>query len=149
MTEQVSNGLEAAEQRRQRLRAFMDRLEAALAEPPGQDPDAWRDRLSQLVDQLDDELRSHVEGTEGPGGLFEEVMTAAPRLSTQVERVRGEHSMLRDRATLLRAVIEGDDTVEAIRTAGLDVLTALIIHRQHGADLLYETYWVDVGGLSG
>lgn len=149
MADQVTDGREAAERRRERLRQLMDRLEAALAEPHGAGPDAWRARLSGLGDDLDVEWRAHVAGTEGEEGLFDGVMAAAPRLATAVERVRDEHpTIAADLARFRDAVEEGADP-DAIRRAGLSLLTALIVHRQHGADLLYEAYWVDVGGQSG
>jgi hypothetical protein len=148
MPDQVTNGREAVEQRRRRLRRLMDRLEAALAEPPGAGIDVWCARLSDLAGELDTEWRGHVEGTEGPGGLFEEVVAAAPRLASHVERVRDEHPPLRQQLDRFVATVDGRD-VDAIRAAGLELLTALVVHRQHGADLLYEAYWVDVGGLSG
>lgn len=142
-------GWEAAEHRRERLRRLMDELESSLAEPPGAGPDTWRSRLSDVGDRLDAEWRSHVAATEGPGGLFDEVVEAAPRLTTAAGRVRDEHVGLTAALGHFRDAVEaGQDTAE-VRSAGLALLTSLIAHRQHGADLLYEAYWVDVGGLSG
>lgn len=146
---ELSTGREAAEERRERLRQLMDRLEAALAEPYRADRDAWRSRLSGLGDELDVEWRSHVAGTEGDDGLFDELIVAAPRLAAAVERVRDEHPAIQTDLARFRDAVEDGAEPDAIRRAGLALLTALIVHRQHGADLLYEAYWVDVGGLSG
>lgn len=149
MADQVTNGREAAEQRRERLRELIDRLEAALAEPYGAGLDAWRTRLSELGDELDTEWRSHVDGTEGEGGLFEEVVETAPRLAGAVERLREEHPPIWVDLARFRDAVEEGAEPDAIRRAGLTLITALLLHRQHGADVLYEAYWVDVGGLSG
>lgn len=149
MSVEVTNGRAAAEQRRERLRLLMDRLEAALAEPPAAGLHDWRARLSDLGDELAVEWRTHVADTEGDGGLFEEVLGSAPRLATAVDRVRGEHPTLDADLARFRDAVESDGSPEAVRSTGLALLTALIAHRQHGADLLYEAYWVDVGGLSG
>lgn len=149
MSDNATNGREAAERRREHLRQLMDLLEAALAEPPAAGLDDWRGRLSALGDQLDTEWRSHVTGTEGEGGLFDEVLAIAPRLSGAVARVRDEHPSLSSELAHFRDAVEAGAEPGAIRRAGLALLSALIVHRQHGADLLYEAYWVDVGGLSG
>ncbi len=42
-----------------------------------------------------------------------------------------------------------DDENAAIREQALQLLTAIVRHRQLGADLLYEAYDVDVGGVGG
>lgn len=149
MNDNLTNGREAVERRRERLRQLMDQLEAALAEPPAAGLDDWLGRLSQLGDGLDVEWRSHVADTEGEGGLFDEVVATAPRLSGAVARVRDEHPALSTDLVRFRDAVEGGAEPAAVRRAGLALLTGLIVHRQHGADLLYETYWVDVGGLSG
>lgn len=138
----------AAEERRERIRALMDRFEAAMAEPASLSPDDWRSRLSDLADEMSRELASHVQGTEGADGLFDDVMAKAPRLRSDVDRLRREHTELQTLLDRFRDVVVDDDPV-LVRERGLALLTALIVHRQHGADVLYEAYWVDVGGLSG
>lgn len=148
MTTVRPEGYRAAEERRERLRGLMDRFEAAMAEPPSVSPHDWRSRLSDLADEMSTELSLHVEGTEGDGGLFEDVMARAPRLRSQVGRLRREHGELRVFLDKFRDAVV-DREVVLVRERGLDLLTALIVHRQHGADLLYEAFWVDVGGLDG
>jgi hypothetical protein len=126
----------------------MDRLEAALAEPPRRDTDQWCRSLRQLTDESSDEFANHIRGTEGPGGLFEEVIDRAPRLSNHVDRLRADHPRIQARiAELGEALRDGSPdpaAVEQIRRLGSALLIELIGHRQRGADLLYEAYWVDV-----
>lgn len=148
MTTVRAEGYQAAEERRERLRALMDRFEAAMAEPPSVSPHEWRSRLSDLADEMSTELTSHVEATEGPGGLFEDVLARAPRVCSQVDRLRREHGALRAFVDDFRDAVV-DHEVVLVRERGIDLLTALVVHRQHGADLLHEAFWVDVGGLDG
>lgn len=144
MTVQTSQ--ERAEQRRERLRVLMDRLEAALAEPAHRS--GWRETIGGLSEELHAELDRHVADTEGPDGLFEEVLARAPRLRNAVATLRHEHPALQqtlgELSVALAAATADDAQIETIRALGSKLLVDLIRHRQRGADLLYETYWIDV-----
>lgn len=139
---------EKAQVRRDRLRVLMDRLERALAEPTRRDPSRWRDEVVAVAADLRAALVDHVAETEGPGGLFEDVTRQAPRLTVRIGELRSDHPALLETLALLRATLDSepqsDDTVAQARRQGLSLLGSLVEHRQLGADLLYEAYWVDV-----
>jgi hypothetical protein len=135
-----------AEVRRARLRDLMDRLEAALAEPSHRA--GWATALNELAGELEAELTRHVEETEADDGLFADVMQRAPRLRNAVDRLRTDHPELRTTlaqfADSLREPPLDTDRIAAIRELGSTLLVDLMAHRQRGADLLYEAYWIDV-----
>lgn len=136
------------EERRERLRELMTELEQALAEPAARDAAAWRDGVRAVTDDLAEALDEHVEETERPNGLFDELTAIAPRLDERVGNLRGEHPRLIARLAALRAALDSDpsgpDPAAPARIAGVALLGELFRHRQAGADLLYEAYWVDV-----
>jgi hypothetical protein len=137
-----------AQARRDRLRVLMDRLEVALPEPTRRDPDRWRDQVLVVAADLEAGLIDHVAETEARGGLFDDVTRHAPRLTNRIGELRNDHPALLDVLGELRAMldqsVQSDETVAAARRQGLTVLGQLVQHRQLGADLLYEAYWVDV-----
>ena len=129
---------------------MMVRLEHALAAPSGSNLAEWRAELLIKCDEFAVVLEDHISGTEGRDGLFEEIAERSPRLISRVDRLRRDHLQLHDAADGLRAVLASDpftdDAIDSARDLGLVLLTELARHRQQGADLLYEAYWVDVGG---
>lgn len=141
------DSLARADARRERLREVMDRFEVALSAPPGRDVDAWRDDVRRAVAELAAILADHTMATEADDGLFAEIRERAPQLDPRVQALEADHRGIADQLTALRAVLddaEPDEAVERVRDEGTDLLGALIRHRQTGADLLYEAYWVDV-----
>ena len=46
-------------------------------------------------------IGEHVEITERPEGLYDEISTQAPHLATKIDRLREEHPVLRDRTQVL------------------------------------------------
>ncbi|WP_195210583.1 hemerythrin domain-containing protein [Actinomarinicola tropica] len=136
-----------AEARRERLRELMDRLERALAEPALADLPVWRTNVALVCDELDGALHDHVEETEGD--LFPELERTSPHVVARIARLTAEHPRLRAELDDLREALvtdapEPETTAERIRERALALLTDLLRHRQSGADLLYEAYWVDL-----
>jgi len=125
----------------------MGDLEQALGSPAaGRD---WVGKVRNALIQVDADFRMHVEVTEGPRGLYEQVLADAPRLAGRVRRLTDEHRTLAVTVGELLARSEkAADTVDHadVRAAGTDLLVRLARHRQAGADLLYEAYESDVGG---
>lgn len=126
-------------------------LEDSLATPiPGRATE-WAERVHDALTDLAGTFERHVALTEGPGGLFEEVRTFAPRLTGSIETLHAEHeqisSLLRQELRAARGIHDAADLAPAqeIRTRLTELLTLLLRHRQVGADLLYEAYAVDVG----
>lgn len=145
--DQETTERERAQARRDRLRVLMDRLETALAEPSRRDPARWCSDVRDVVSDLRLALEDHAADTESSGGLFDEVIRQAPRLTNKVAELRGEHPQLLAAVAAMHASLglePGDETVTSVREQGIALLVKLVRHRHAGADLLYETYWVDV-----
>ena len=123
-------------------------LEKAAARPAVERKDRWVEGILEALDELGREIADHIEITERPGGLYTEIVEAAPRLSGNVQRLRDEHPEMRDAAEALRARLAAADevSVEETRDEVQRVLGRLVKHRQHGADLLWEAYNLDTGG---
>jgi hypothetical protein len=141
-----TSALHAARGQRLSLRRAIDELQAALADPTGA---ADVERLVSVLDHLRVVFAVHVEVTESPGGLYEEIMEFAPRLANKITRFKREH------ATITAAVSAGLDDLrkEAKPFAELqdrfeNLLETLVRHRKRGTDLVYEAYHVDIGGES-
>ena len=87
--------------------------------------------------------------TEGSDGLHDAVLGMTPRLSNSVRRLVDEHTVIKELVEDLLArvrppVAAGD--ADTIRELGTALLGRLARHRQHGADLIYQAYQVDLGG---
>jgi hypothetical protein len=129
--------------RHQDLHNAMRGLEASAARATGQDD--WADGVRDVLTVLDSALQSHVAEIEGPNGLFAEVIDRAPQLKPDVDMLRLEH---RDLVTGCRNALEAVGSAEvdarAVRRKVLSILGRLTIHRQRGAELLFDAYNVDL-----
>jgi hypothetical protein len=142
---------EAARRRADLHHALVD-VERAISSPAAGRLDTWTGdvvkRLSILLNSIDE----HIVGTERPGGLYEEILNRAPRLSSQVDRLRAEHPALRaGTAELIErlhttAIGPGWPLDEA-RDDAQRLLGKIVKHRQLGADLVWEAYNLDIGGI--
>jgi hypothetical protein len=153
--EASTGALEAAKGPRLSLRRALADFEDALAAPsPGRAAD-WASRLTAVLEHVRSVWAVHVEVTEGPGGLYEEIMENTPRLANMIDRFRREHATIAgnlDAALArLQAVPDGDGSAtadEALRTRLVQLFADLVRHRKRGLDLVYEAYHVDIGGES-
>ena len=140
----------SAGQRRAALRHAIDALENALATPARSE--GWCGRVSEQVAILRSALEDHIQEVEAEGGLLDEIIETAPRLEPQVAETRAEHVALEDALDLMAGelVTLGDRAEagqpETVRALGMELIAALIAHRQRGADLVYDAYSVDIGG---
>ena len=135
--------------RRAELRHAMGVLEQAIGAPVTDRPEPWVARVRNALLAIGADFRLHVEVTEGPNGLYEQVLAASPRLAGPVRRLSAEHRALTDSVAELLAWTEkpaDHDAPPAIRRDATDLLALLARHRQQGADLLYEAYASDIGG---
>lgn len=135
---------QAARRRRAELLHAIQRFEQAVATPGG--GAAWRERVRSRLAALREQLAEHVVVTEGPDGLYAELLEHAPRLDRPVAGLVAEHRSLVVRADALARWLQLDRDVERVRQRAGDLLTALAQHRQRGADLVYEAYAMDIGG---
>ena len=142
-------GLDGLRHVRAELAGSMAGLEQALAAPtPGRHA-AWAERVDAALVELSEDFARHVAVTEGPAGLHEAIVDAAPRLSNPVRRLGREHAVISglvgDLLACVRPPVAAHD-VDAIRDLGTALLVRLARHRQQGADLIYQAYQVDLGG---
>jgi hypothetical protein len=139
-----SGALRAAAEKRIELKQALSMVEIAAASPSGES--GWRDALRRALEALQVALVEHVEEVEGDDGLLAELMATEPRLANRIGQLQDEHPKLCSQvAASLKAVTSVSD-VDDLRDEVLDSLTAIVRHRQKGADLVYEGYSVDIGG---
>jgi hypothetical protein len=133
--------------RRHRVALLRDiQLFAGAVAAPARDPD-WRCRLDERLAALHGSFAGHRRMTEGPDGLYTELLDHAPRLARQVHGLIREHAALTATVcTLQRRVDRPECSVEELRGQASDLLRELSRHRQRGADLVYEAYATDIGG---
>jgi hypothetical protein len=120
-------------------------LARALAVPRGEP--RWRERVIGHLAPVRRGFAEHVRITEGPAGLYAEVLAQAPRLHRGVRLLTREHAaIVAALADLQRAVERPGVCAEELCRRTDDLLRALSRHRQRGADLLWQAYQTDLGG---
>jgi hypothetical protein len=127
----------------------MAALKQALAARTSGRHDAWAERVDVALVELSADFGEHVAVTEGSDGLHDAVLGTSPRLSNSVHRLVGEHIVIKGLVEDLLARVKppvAAGEIDAIRERGTALLSRLARHRQHGADLIYEAYQVDLGG---
>ncbi|MEH0933796.1 hypothetical protein [Micromonospora psammae] len=120
-------------------------LARALAVPAGEP--RWRERVIVHLTPVRRGFAEHVRVTEGPGGLYAEVLAQAPRLHRGVRLLTREHTAIIAALADLRHAVEAPGVcAEELRRRTDELLRALARHRQRGADLLWQAYQTDLGG---
>jgi Ribonuclease G/E len=152
--EQVfSPALEAVAQRREELRDALGAAERAISRPAPGRLDEWTSEVEKALIRLDEAFAGHIAVTEKHGGLYEDLLHRAPRLSRKVEHLREEHGTISSALERLIARIqEGEVDSETwpigqVRDDIQRLLGSIVRHRQVGADLIYEAYFIDIGGM--
>jgi hypothetical protein len=152
--EASTSALEAAKGQRLSLRRAIAGLEEALAVPDDPDglggQDALPSRLGPVLERLQEVFAVHIEVTEAPGGLYQEILENSPRLANRVTRFRREHAEITEaiRRGIAEAAAAGDpEAVQALRDHAVRLFADLVRHRKRGLDLVYEAY-IDIGGES-
>lgn len=149
MSQPLPEPVDVARTRRAELLAAITALERALA-APARDP-VWLARVQARADRLASAFDDHVLATEGPDGMYADILRTAPRLNFAVARLVAEHDDARISIIALGKQVDdragGDrDAIERIREDGTELLARLGRHRQRGADLVFEAYEQDIGG---
>ncbi len=149
--DELTPTLAEAQRRRVDLhRALVDAEEAISSAAAGRLPE-WTTNVAKRLSSLRDVLDEHIEVTERPQGLYDEITGLAPHLAGKVRRLREEHPILRLMTVELLERIEGRpirdeqelyDTRDDIQR----LLGKVVRHRQLGADLVWEAYNLDIGG---
>ena len=149
----ISPALDAARQRRKTLHDTLVHLEEALSSPAAARIPDWTATVLKEMHEVRDAFAQHITVTEQDDGLYDEILDRAPRLEGNVRRLREEHPEIR---TGIESMLERLENTEI----GTDVwpldqarddlqrfIGRVIKHRQRGADLVWEAYNVDIGGL--
>ena len=111
-------------------------------------PDAWLVAIGVALENLADAWNEHVSFTEGPGGLFEELLDeSSGEVAPEVDRLRRDHEVLvahiaRAKELLASPGAGHDDTRILLALTG--IAKQVDHHRRRGSDLLYRVYSVDV-----
>jgi len=134
--------LDAIRRQRFGVRSALGELEGAVAAPAAGRPKEWVANVVDRAISLRAAFDEHITVTEGSGGLFDEVLGQAPRLSNQVNKLRAEHSTI---GAGLDALIGAPaNEVGDVRAAAVRVMGELVHHRSDGSSLIYEAYFVDI-----
>ncbi len=137
-----------ARQRREALAEAADALDDAITRPAGDAP-AWQEGVRAAVTAVSDALDAHIDEVEGPGGLYQEIIARTPRLAHQVEVLEREHVSLRAdlaKLTPLLAEPQRPDQIAQLREESVRLLGDISRHRHRGADLVFDSYDLDIGG---
>jgi hypothetical protein len=147
-----SPALQEAAKRRQTLHEALVALEFAISSPAAGRIPEWTGQVTKEVTAVRDAWDQHVDTTEKPSGLYEEIVGTSPRLAGTIQRLRDEHPEITE------AVGEMLARLEQVEIGGLPwplddarddlqrFIGKVIRHRQKGADLVWEAYNVDIGG---
>ena len=149
--DEVTRALDEAAHRRADMYQAILALEQAAARPAAAREERWVTGVIEALAQLEREIIEHIENTEGPDGLFDEIIGIAPRLSHNVQSLRDEHPQMLEAASILKARLTTEPvrdarSVDATRDEIQRLLGRLVKHRQRGADLVWEAYTRDIGG---
>ena len=127
----------------------MTALEEVVAGPSSADD--WLDRTEERLGDLRRALDLHIEEVEAPKGLLAEIVTVAPHLAPYTDELRDEHLVLLEAWLRAEAAVRGARagraTVSSVRRQVTTLLGRLTLHRQAGADLVFDAYNVDIGAM--
>jgi hypothetical protein len=148
----LTPALSEAKRRRATLHDALVHLEVAISSPAAGRIPEWTELVTKEMIGVRDAFEQHVMVTEKPGGLYEEIITRAPRLDGTVRRLKDEHPDIAEKTAqmvqrLELATIGGPEwPLEDARDDLQRFIGTVIRHRQKGADLVWEAYNVDIGG---
>jgi hypothetical protein len=137
--------VERARVRRVELHDAMTGLETQLARASGSE--AWCGNVETALAELGAALDAHIHDVEDPEGLLGRVVDEAPHLAAEAAALTEEHHQLsaaryRALATLRQP---GMPDPALVRRRLTTLLGRLALHRQRGAELVYDAYSVDIG----
>lgn len=126
------------------LRRALDRLEGALAVATAKS--GWRDEVSAALTDLMNAFDAHVAEVEAPDGLLERLVEEEPRVAVNVETLEQEHVSIRAKIHEVFGRLRTSEPAQ-LRSDGMELCHNIILHRQLGADIVYEAFSADLGGL--
>ncbi len=147
----LTPAVEEARRRRVDLHNALVEVEEAISAPaPGRHQE-WAANVAAHILHLRTSFDDHIRGTEEPGGLYDDILERAPHLAGKVKRLRDEHPMIqlyiaKELQRTTEDPPEAEEVIDALRDDIQRLLGKIIHHRQHGADLMWEAYNLDIGG---
>ena len=97
----LSPTLAETARRRADLREALVEVEQASSRPAvGREPE-WTKEVLLRLEGLAHAIDEHIQITERPEGLYDEISAKAPHLATKIDALREEHPVLRERAKAL------------------------------------------------
>ena len=149
----ITPALQQARQRRKTLHDTLVHLEEGLSSPAaGRIPD-WTATVLKEMHEVRDAFSQHIAATEQEDGLYDEILERAPRLAGNVGRLREEHPEIQRGIDAMLDRLENTEigtdawALDQARDDLQRFIGRVIKHRQRGADLVWEAYNVDIGGL--
>jgi hypothetical protein len=148
---EMSSNLRAVQRTRADLHQALVDVEEAISGPAVGREEQWTADVLKQLNALRTTIDEHIDASERVGGLYDEITARAPRLAAHIGRLQAEHPTMRDGATELIAKLEGTPVgtgwpLDEARDEMQRLLGLIVRHRQHGADLVWEAYNVDIGG---
>ena len=145
--------LDEVKRRRKTLHDTLVHLEEAISSPASGRIPQWTAQVVKEMHEIREAFDQHILVTEKPDGLYEEILQHAPRLQNGVSRLKDEHPEISS------GIDEMIDRLEATEVGSVQwplddarddlqrFIGRVIRHRQRGADLVWEAYNVDIGGV--
>lgn len=107
----------------------------------------WREDVLLRLRPVRQGFAEHVRVTEGPSGLYRELLTQSPRLDHGVRLLTREHAAIVAAILAVQQIAERPEAhPDELRHRAGHLLRRLARHRRRGADLLWEAYQTDLGG---
>ena len=100
--QEITATLEEVVRRRADLHQAILALERAAAEPTEGREEQWAGAVIEALETVEREIVDHIEITERDDGLYDEIIDVAPRLSRNIEVLRGEHPEMQEATATLR-----------------------------------------------
>ena len=139
----------AAARRRTDLFDAILAVEQAASRPATDREAEWMAAMHDAVADLHHEIVDHIDSTEHPEGLYQEILELTPRLAHRIDVLRAEHDEMRMQVEAILTDVAGDPptsaSVDRLRAGTRGLLALLMRHRQRGADLVWEAYNLDIG----
>ena len=146
----LTPALEVAARHRRELREALVAFEGALSSPM-RDRVTWHAEATDALESLGHAFEDHVAATEASGGLYDEMRDTSPHLREKAARLRAEHpaisAALIEGSARLAAPPADDADADAVRDELQGLMGRIVRHRQHGADLVWEAYAIDIGDI--
>ncbi|WP_435204717.1 hypothetical protein [Micromonospora sp. bgisy143] len=123
------------------LHALARAVAVTAAEP------RWRETVLLRLRPVGQGFAEHVRVTEGPAGLYRELLTHSPRLDHGIRSLTREHAAIVAAILAVQRVAERPEAgSDELRHRAGHLLRALARHRRRGANLLWQAYQTDLGG---